>query len=164
MTAKLLTPQGPIMPTEPPLPVSMESALDRLPAAVYGALLPRLRQVLADNIHRGRLAKCQAHDPNLSPADYVLRVAETMRCQDDAPARLAAGVDGEWQALREAMVQRAYHRLLAIGIPHEQAYERARDLAQKTCLDILEAQPYPYDVPFVAWATRILYNSIVQET
>jgi len=146
------------------LPDNLQSALHQLPTDPYGPLLPRLREVLADNVHRGRYAKYLARNPQHGAADYVLRVAETMRLYGDTPARLAARVDGEWEALRQAMVGRAYYRLVNIGVPSEIAYDRARDMAQKCCLDILQARPYPYDVPYVAWATRILYNSIACET
>jgi DNA-directed RNA polymerase specialized sigma24 family protein len=139
-------------------------ALDELPGTVYGEVLPRLRSVLADNLQRGRVTKFQTRNPGHTPADYVRRVADNLRLHGEVPDRLAAGSESEWQALSQAMTHRAYHRLLEIGIEPAVAQDRARDLAQKTCLNILQAQPYPYDVPYAAWATRILYNSIAQET
>lgn len=142
----------------------LEAVLLNLSAEFGAELVARLRQVVRENIQRGRLARFQQHPGNQSIEAYVRQVAQTIQAEAQRQASLAAMHDSVWSDLRELLYKRAYNRLIKIGVSADSARLRAEDQAQRTCLQILQAQPYPYDVPYLAWATKILNNSIEHDT
>jgi RNA polymerase sigma factor (sigma-70 family) len=142
----------------------LEAVLLKFSAEFGADLVTRLRQVVRENIRRGRLARFQRPPSNQSMDGYVRQVAQTILAEAQRQARLAAMNDSAWSELRELLLQRAYNRLTRIGVPADSARLRAEDQAQRTCLRILQAQPYPYDVPYLAWACKILNNSIAHDT
>ena len=143
----------------------LERVLPQLAHAYPAELLPRLRQVVTANIQRGRWVRVQAQNPAETLAHYVQVVATNLQTETHRHGSLTANNDAAWAELHKLLRARAYQRLCKLGraTPAE-AWARAEDLAQRACLAILEAQPYPYDVPYLAWASRILYNAIQAET
>jgi RNA polymerase sigma factor (sigma-70 family) len=74
---------------------------------------------------------------------------------------LSANDNPTWDSLCRKLRFQAYLFLLKAGTDHYEAYERANDFAQETCLAIFKGR-YPGDVPHTAWAQRILHNKIIQ--
>jgi len=93
---------------------------------------------------------------------YGLRVATHYWAEHKRITALVAGDEKLWEELRRRLIHRAYHMLCThAGLPSAAAYEQAPDHAQEACQRILRGR-YPYDVPFYAWATRILINCVLK--
>ena len=73
-------------------------------------------------------------------------------------AGLAAEDWALWEELHHQLLKKAYLMLYVhIGLPQPVAFERANDYTQKACELIFRGR-YPFDVPFLAWTTRVLTN------
>lgn len=145
-----------------PDPYELEEALNGLSQTEYGSLLPSIRQIVSNNVANGRAQKFLKTDGTYSIADYVQRVAQTIKGEIEELQRLSAKDETAWASLHRKLRTQAYLKLLRMGVDHHEAYQRANDFAQDACLDVLKAS-YPADVPHTAWAQRILYNQILQE-
>lgn len=142
---------------------ALEAALRRLPEDEYGALLPRIRQIVVKNLQGSRVERFLAQDGRRSLDDYVRQVAQVVKCQEETPNPLFTdNADEAWNHFQKALRRRAYYRLIGRGVDHAEAYERANDLAQQACCAIIAAS-YPGDVPYTAWAKRILDNLTKQD-
>ncbi len=75
--------------------------------------------------------------------------------------RLAVPDNAEWMQFSTQLAARAYAALLHLQIPNGKAASEAVDFAQEACERIF-VSPFPYDVSFDAWASRILKNCILQ--
>ncbi len=142
----------------------LENALSALSEPEYGWLLSEIRETVADNLCRGRARKFLQTGHCRSLAEYVQLVARTIKSEAQESRRLPAG-DGQddwWRLLQQKLRAQAYFLLLRLGVDHYEAYQRADDFAQDACLKIFVAK-YPADVPFTAWAQRILRNTILSK-
>jgi RNA polymerase sigma factor (sigma-70 family) len=96
-----------------------------------------------------------------SPAEtYVDRVIHSYLQEQSRVEALAAQDEAAWAELHEQLTGRAYNILLRLQVPPGQAMGEAADFAQAAC-EIIFSHPFPYDVSFDAWATRILKNRIL---
>jgi RNA polymerase sigma factor (sigma-70 family) len=138
----------------------LEEALSSLSQSEYALLLPTIRQIVAENLRRGRAQKGQNRHRSLTA--YVQLVAQTVRSELAQTQLLEANDDQAWIKLHRTLRLRAYLQLLKLGVDHYEAYDRANDLAQDACAAILAGQ-YPSDVPHAAWAQRILRNLVLQQ-
>ncbi len=93
--------------------------------------------------------------------EYADRVIACYLQEHHRVERLAAQHNGEWERLFEQLAIRAYHMLLRMQVPAARAAVESADFAQETCETIF-GHPFPYDVSFDAWATRILKNHILR--
>lgn len=141
---------------------SIDAAIEYLPVAEYGPFLPTIRQVIFENLRRGRLQKFIGQSSGLTLEDYVRQVAQTIRAETETIQRLSAHDSEAWENLHKKLRLRAYMNLLKIGVDHYEAYERANDFAQDACLAVITGH-YPGDVPHTAWAQCILRNHILQQ-
>jgi len=92
---------------------------------------------------------------------YIDRVITTYHAEHPRVVRLERSDAIEWALLFEQLRMRAYHALLRRQTPTAKAREEAVDFAQETCHAVFSS-PFPYDVPFDAWTTKILNNFILQ--
>ncbi len=127
-------------------------------------LIIRIAQLVAHNLDSGR-ARHVAHIQGDDPADitswlpqYIRRVATHYLREQPRLTALEAGDPDAWAALHKTLTVQAYHRLRR-SHGHGDAQQRASDLAQNVC-EIIYRAPYPCDVPFDAWAARILVNQV----
>jgi RNA polymerase sigma factor (sigma-70 family) len=112
--------------------------------------------------NRGDLHSALQH-PGISAQieGYIDQVIACYLQEHQPVERLAAGDDAEWERLFEQLASRAYNILLRLQVPTAKAVGEAADFAQVSC-EAIFSHPFPYDVPFEAWATRILKNQILQ--
>lgn len=92
---------------------------------------------------------------------YVDRVITHYLQEHRRVEGLAAQHDAEWAQLVQQLAGRAYHMLVRMQVPSARALSEAAEFAQVSC-EAIFSHPFPYDVPFDAWATRILKNCILQ--
>jgi RNA polymerase sigma factor (sigma-70 family) len=122
-------------------------------------------EIVQQNAASGRLHRVRAYlkeeDDVSILQQYVARVATQFSREGTRVRDLEAGDRTEWNRLSRQLTARAYNALLRLGLNSSRAYAEAGDFAQQTCEVILRHE-YPYDVPFDAWATRILNNLILQ--
>lgn len=140
----------------------IESALHDLPSNEYAPLLQIIRQVVLSNLQVGRVQKVLNRGNGRSLGDYVRQVAQVVRADYDILERLAQNEDAAWEDVYQILRVRAYLQLMRLGIDHLEAYDRANDFAQETCVTLLGAN-YPSDVPYLSWAKRILRNRVYQD-
>jgi RNA polymerase sigma factor (sigma-70 family) len=140
----------------------LEAALAGLDQARYGHLLPAVRTRVLENLRSGRAARVldRRFDPP-ALASYVQKVADTLQAESGRLRALAGADDEAWQSLHQLLCNRAYQLLLGRGVSQAEASERAHDFAQETCLAIYQGR-YPADVPYTAWARRVLTNIVYQ--
>jgi len=143
---------------------ALERLLPQLACDHPADLLARLQQVVTDNIRSGRWDRVRARAPVETLAHYVRRVAALLQVDTAWHGDLATKDEAAWAKLLKLLRTRAFHRLRRLGVPTVAANARAEDHAQRTCLAIIEAQPYPYDVPYLAWVSKILNNAIQADT
>jgi RNA polymerase sigma factor (sigma-70 family) len=91
---------------------------------------------------------------------YIDRVVDSYLQEHDRVEALAAQDEAAWTELLEQLTGRAYSILLRLQVPSGRARGEAADFAQETC-EVIFNHPFPYDVSFDAWATRILKNRIL---
>ena len=121
--------------------------------------------ILQTNLSNGRwhhaTAAHKAAQPNVPELQqYATRVATYYWIEHERVAGLAAKDWTLWEELDHQLLKKAYLILyIHIGLPQPVAFERANDYAQKACELIFRGR-YPFDVPFLAWATRVLTNCI----
>ncbi|RLC55059.1 MAG: hypothetical protein DRI79_01300 [Chloroflexi bacterium] len=124
-----------------------------------------LADILQTNLSNGRWRHAARVDGAARPNSpelqrYAVRVATHYWAERERMARLAARDWDLWEELHGQLLKSAYHVLRDhFGLSHPVAYERANDYAQESCELIFRGR-YPFDVPFHAWATRVLLNCI----
>jgi RNA polymerase sigma factor (sigma-70 family) len=91
---------------------------------------------------------------------YIDRVVDSYLREHGRVEALAAQDEAAWTELLEQLTGRAYSILLRLQVPSGRARGEAADFAQETC-EVIFNHPFPYDVSFDAWATRILKNRIL---
>lgn len=91
---------------------------------------------------------------------YIDRVIAAYLREHRRVERLAARDEATWTELYERLASQAYYMLLRWQVPAARAADEAHDLAQQIC-EVIFSHPFPYDVPFDAWSTRILTNRIL---
>jgi len=151
------------------LPLCREHLQNDLPAPLpstlsFDELIRRIAHLVARNLDTGRAVRV-AHTEGSDPTDvtswlpqYIRRVAIHYLREQPRLAALEAGDPNAWTALHKTLTAQAYHQLRrAHG--HGYAQQQAPDIAQDVCETIYRA-PYPCDVPFDAWAARILVNQV----
>jgi len=122
--------------------------------------------ILQTNLSNGRAQYALGNDAteitDICLQQYGLRVATHYWMEHKRMTALIAGDKKLWEELRRRFMHRAYHVLCAYaGLSPAAAYGQAPDHAQEACQRILRGR-YPYDVPFYAWATRILINCVLE--
>jgi len=129
--------------------------------------IDRAIQVLVANIESGRFEHAQDYlkvgpDNDAVLLAYAAQILRVLVFETERIERLASGHSGAWAAVIFRMEQVAYRWLGPSGREAWAAWE-ARDATARTCADLwawLQEHPYPFDVPFVRWATRALYNRL----
>ncbi len=132
----------------------------------------RAQRVMAVSADTGQRRDTTAASPTSDPlpptsedagrfADYVDRVIATYLQEHVRVERLVERDEATWTNLFEQLTNRAYRFLQRRQVPAARAADEARDFAQQACERIYNA-PFPFDAPFDAWATRILFNEIRQ--
>jgi RNA polymerase sigma factor (sigma-70 family) len=125
-------------------------------------------RILQKNLTSGRWQRVTGEEVDSTPIPtnghlekYAVRIA-TYYWKQDGKARALLHHDSEaWEELRELLSERAFYMLLKrASLPATIAANLAQDYAHEACKKIL-TNHYPWDVPFDAWATRILYNCIL---
>ncbi len=122
-----------------------------------------VHRILADNFAAGRVQRviafmgAEIRNPQRA---YVERVINTYLQEHQRLDRLAHADPSAWNDLYQFLVPRAYSTLAGFQSSLTPSAEAA-DFAQHTC-EIIFSKPFPCDVAFDAWATRILHNDILQ--
>jgi len=109
----------------------------------------------------GRVALVQGHDPNDQAnwlPGYVRSVTKNCAREYRRLTALEAGDTDAWVDLHATLARRAYF-VLRRFLEHDQANQRASDVAQDVC-EKLFLTTYPGDVPFDAWTGTILVNHV----
>jgi RNA polymerase sigma factor (sigma-70 family) len=109
---------------------------------------------------RGGTAGQSTKEEVLLPETYIDRVVNSYLREHGRVEALAAQDEAAWTELLEQLTGRAYNILLRSQVPPGRARGEAADFAQETC-EVIFNHPFPYDVSFDAWATRILKNRIL---
>lgn len=128
-------------------------------------LTERVASIVSRNLASGRAGRAmtgRTTDDLEEPAlqAYVDRVIACYLQEHRRVERLAAKTGGEWNRLYEQLTRRAWYVLQGYVVCPARAADDAQDLAQETCEAIFCCR-FPYDVPFDAWATRILLNCVL---
>jgi RNA polymerase sigma factor (sigma-70 family) len=97
-------------------------------------------------------------DPTASLSGYIDRVISTSLHEWTRVHALDQGDPVEWAQLSDLLRRRAYSMIKHYR--EADAYEMAHDFAQQACLAIF-SHPFPWDVSFDAWTTRILKNQVM---
>lgn len=135
----------------------------------YGAsreeLVRHVADIVSRNVASGRARRVTARESTkgegeLLPETYIDRVVNAYLREHGRVQALAAQEEVAWTDLRDQLTGRAYNILLRQQSPTGQARGEAADFAQETC-EVIFNHPFPYDVSFDAWATRILKNRIL---
>lgn len=92
---------------------------------------------------------------------YIDRVIAGYLQEHGRVEALAARDETAWIELHAWLAGRACRMLRRRQVPPARATNEAPDFAQQTC-EVLFDKPFPYDVPFDAWSSRILANLIQQ--
>lgn len=118
--------------------------------------------VVEKNIASGRVRRfCGEHHEAKLPG-YIDRVITTFSQEQERVLRLAAADETEWQDLKHSLTQAAGRLLHHLGLETATIEQLAAEYAHDTC-EILFRSRYPFDVPFFAWARRILTNRIYRD-
>jgi RNA polymerase sigma factor (sigma-70 family) len=123
-----------------------------------------VRDILFTNLSNGRWQRVARGKNHLTDEDlhkYGLRVAKRYWVERETIIGLASNDDNLWQDLRNKLERRAFYACIRYGVSRGRAENQARDHAQEAC-EIILCNHYPCDVPFDAWAGRILINCILQ--
>ncbi len=122
--------------------------------------------ILMTNISTGRWLRVvrnnlkHAETPEKALYSYGRRVATYYWEERVRVSLLVDGNEAAWGELCGYLEQRAYNILVFhLNMPNELSRDQACDHAQDACERILRGR-YPYDIPFNAWAARILDNCI----
>ncbi len=135
----------------------------------YGAsreeFVRHITDIVSQNVASGRALRVMAGQSaegreGLPLETYIDRVTNSYLREHSRVEALAAQNGAVWTELFEQLAGRAYNMLLRLQVPPGRARCEAPDFAQETC-EIIFNHPFPYDVSFDAWATRILKNRIL---
>jgi len=137
----------------------------RPPGRERRAHVEAVADVLQTNLANGRWRHAAGthgagwpNDPELQR--YAVCVAAHYWAEHERVGGLNARDRELWAELHGQLRKSAYRTLRAhFGLPYPLAFERANDYAQAACELIFRGR-YPFDVPFPAWATRVLTNCI----
>lgn len=127
--------------------------------------IERVRDILHKNLSNGRWQRATCGKDHLTDEDlrqYAQRVAKRYWIEREMIIGLASNNDGLWQTLYRKLEQRAFYACMRYGVPRPRAENQAPDHAQEACKIIFRSH-YPCDVPFNAWAGRILINCVLQK-
>jgi len=124
-----------------------------------------ITDIVSQNVASGRARRVMAWQSTRSreepPSEtYIDRVINSYRQEHGRVEALAVQDEAAWTELVEQLTSRAYNILMRLQVASGRARSEAADFAQATC-QIIFSHPFPYDVSFDAWATRILKNCIL---
>ncbi len=128
-------------------------------------LIRHITQIVLRNVASGRVQRViiagqfTESRKALSEA-YIDRVIASYLREHGRVEALAARDEVAWTELFQQLASRAYNILLRMQAPSGRAQDEAADFAQDVCETIFN-HPFPYDVSFDAWVTRILKNRIL---
>lgn len=130
-----------------------------------GEFVSHITDIVSQNVASGRAQRVMAgrfiEGREGSPLEtYVDRVIDCYLREHNRIEALADGNRAAWTELFEQLAGRAYNILLRLQVPPGWARGEASDFAQEAC-EVIFSHPFPYDVSFDAWATRILKNCIL---
>jgi RNA polymerase sigma factor (sigma-70 family) len=117
---------------------------------------------IGKNIERGRFDRLVTNRQRPNPFTLADYVAIVVRCALAERPRILAferNDANEWKKLSDFLEQRATRMLQRID-GNSTIDAHAKEFAQDACL-IIFSNPYPCDVAFEAWTTRILKNHIL---
>ncbi len=128
-----------------------------------------LVDILVRNWYSGRLHHATGGERNSEQGvsdstlhTYGGRVARYYWKEHERINRLREGDKEHWEELCHLLEVRAFKKLhYHSNHPPSLCQEQAKDYAQEACQRIFDNH-YPYDVPFIAWANRILIHCILQ--
>ena len=125
----------------------------------------RITDIVSQNVASGRAQRVMAGQSiegreKLSLETYIDRVVNFYLREHSRVEALAARNEAAWTKLLEQLAGRAYNILLHLQVPSKRARGEAANFAQAAC-EVIFSYPFPYDVSFDAWATRILKNCIL---
>jgi RNA polymerase sigma factor (sigma-70 family) len=128
-------------------------------------LIRYISDIVSQNLASGRAQRVMAGQSTgggdeLPLETYIDRVVNSHLQEHSRVEALAAQDEAAWTELLEQLTGRAYNILLRLQVPPGRARGEAADFAQETC-EVIFNHPFPYDVSFDAWATRILKNRIL---
>jgi RNA polymerase sigma factor (sigma-70 family) len=135
----------------------------------YGAsreeFVRRITDIVSQNVASGRAQRVMAGQSiegreELPFETYIDRVVNFYLREHSRVEALAARNEVAWTELLEQLAGRAYNILLRLQVPPGRARGEAADFAQAAC-EVIFSYPFPYDVSFDAWATRLLKNCIL---
>jgi len=128
-------------------------------------LVRHITDIVSQNVASGRAQRVMAGPSTAGREElpfetYVDRVVNSYLQEHGRVEALAAQNKAAWAELFVQLAGRAYNILLRLQVPPGRARGEAADFAQATC-EVIFSHPFPYDVSFDAWATRILKNRIL---
>ena len=141
------------------------SSQDPPPHQEQGPHIKRVRDILHKNLSNGRWQRATRGKDHLTDEDlrqYAQRVAKRYWIEYETIIGLSSSDPELWRSLHEKLKQRAFYVCLRYSVPKGRAKSQARDHAQEACA-IIFCNHYPCDVPFDAWAGRILINCVLQK-
>lgn len=132
-----------------------------------GQIAERAAEVVAANIASGRFEHAQLYGPQgdgelAMLADYAWRVVRSLLAESERLADLKGGYTAAWSPVIAHLEQAAYRWFGSKERAESQLWE-AREIANRTCADMwswLQANPFPFDVPFDRWALKWLNNRL----
>jgi len=127
--------------------------------------IKRITDIVSQNIASGRAQRVMAGQSTegrrqLPLEIYIDRVVNSYLQEYSRVEALAAQNEAAWTELFQQLASRAYNMLLRLQVPPGRARSEAVDFAQATC-ELIFSHPFPCDVSFDAWSTRILKNCIL---
>lgn len=127
---------------------------------IEASLGSRIEDIVEHNLSSGRFQRvCNFRGRKLTLDEYTDIVTIYYAEHHHLVSRLAQGEKEAWEQLSRRLFSRAYTLLLQRGWDPEQAYVRAQEAVQDTCLSIY-CRVYPYDCPFDAWVFTILRHYV----
>jgi RNA polymerase sigma factor (sigma-70 family) len=127
--------------------------------------IERVRDILHKNLSNGRWQRATRGKDNLTDEDlrqYAQRVAKRYWIERETIIGLSSSNPSLWRDLHDKLKQHALNTCTRYGVPLGRAKNLASDHAQEAC-EIILCNHYPCDVPFDAWAGRILINCVLQK-
>ncbi len=120
----------------------------------------QVKEIVETNLRTGRFQRvCNFLGKPLTSEEYTDLVANHYAAHHDLVSQLMQGNQGAWEQLWKWLFRAAYTLLLRRNWDSEDAYIRAQEATQDTCLSIY-CQVYPYDCSFDAWTLTILRHHV----
>jgi len=131
-----------------------------IPTVLAADLDEPIAEIVRRNTQSGRFQRvCRFLGRTLTLEEYGDIVAAHYTRYHDLVSHLICGDQEAWDRLCCRLFRGAYTLLMQRGWSAEQAYTRAQEAVQDTCLSIY-CRTFTYDCPFDAWAFAILRHHV----